>query len=120
MIFAMVTFIPFRKQVMSPADRLALFDRTAPNYQKIPGLIRKYYIGQTGRDDARAGGAYEFETLNHAKAHFTPEWEKFMTDTYGADLRVDYYDAPCVVDNAHNEVVMAPELLAAVKQQAAE
>ena len=88
-----------------------------PNYQKIPGLLRKYYIGEPGK---RAGGAYEFETLAHAKAHFTPEWEKFMTDTYGSDLRVEYFDAPCVVDNTVGTITIAPEVRAAAKQQAAE
>jgi hypothetical protein len=115
MIFALVTFIPYPKEPMSPAMRLELFERTAPNYQKVPGLLRKYYIGEPGK---RAGGAYEFDTLTSAKAHFTSEWEKFMTDTYGSDLRVEYFDAPCVVDNTQNTITIEPALRAAAKQHA--
>lgn len=117
MIFALVTFMPYRKEAMPAAARLELYERTAPNYQKISGLIRKYYIGEPGK---RAGGAYEWETMAHAKAHFTPEWEKFMTDTYGSDLRVEYFDAPCVVDNSAGTITIAPELKAAAEPQAAE
>lgn len=120
MIFALVTFVPFKGQSLSAADQLALFERTAPKYQAIPGLIRKYFIGQTGREDARAGGAYEFQTMAHAQAYFSPAWAKTMTDNYGSDLRIEYFEAPCVVDNSRHEIVMAPEFLDMVKQQAAE
>jgi hypothetical protein len=117
MIFALVTFIPYRKEAMPAIARLELYERTAPNYQKFPGLLRKYYIGESGK---RAGGAYEFATMGDAKAHFTAEWEKFMTDTYGSDLRVEYFDAPCVVDNTQGTITISPELRASAKQRAAE
>lgn len=117
MILALVTFIPHRNETMPPGARVELFERTAPKYQKVPGLIRKYYLGNP---DQRAGGAYEFETMADAKAYFTPQWEKFMSETYGSDLRVDYFDAPCVVDNTHGTITIAPEVIAAARQQAAE
>jgi len=117
MIFALVTFTPTRNEALPAATRLELYERTAPKYQKIPGLLRKYYIGEPGK---RAGGAYEFETMAAAKGYFTPEWEKFMTDTYGTDLRVEYFDAPCVVDNTQGTITIAPELRAEAKPQAAE
>ncbi|MSQ86720.1 MAG: hypothetical protein EXR10_07745 [Alphaproteobacteria bacterium] len=79
--------------------------------------MRKYCIGEPGK---RAGGAYEFETMGDAKVHFTAEWEKFMTDTYGSDLRVEYFDAPCVVDNTQGTITISPELRASAKLQAAE
>jgi hypothetical protein len=117
MIFALVTFVPHRKEAMSAAARLELYERTAPKYQKIPGLLRKYYIGEPGK---RAGGAYEFETMAAAKAYFTPAWEQFMIVNYGSDLRVEYFDAPCVVDNTQNLITIAPDVKASAKQQAAE
>ncbi|MDX2144582.1 MAG: hypothetical protein SFV19_14600 [Rhodospirillaceae bacterium] len=117
MILALVTFAPHRREAMSARARLELYERTAPRYQKIPGLIRKYYIGEPGQ---RAGGAYEWETMADAKAYYTPEWEKFMTENYGSDLRVVYFDAPCVIDNRAGTIIMAPDLVAAAKHQAAE
>lgn len=117
MIFALVTFVPFRKDAMPAAARLELYERTAPKYQKIPGLLRKYYIGEPGK---RAGGAYEFETMAAAKAYFTSAWEAFMTENYGSDLRVEYFDAPCVVDNTQGTITIAPEVMAEAKPQAAE
>jgi hypothetical protein len=117
MIFALVTFIPYRIESPPPAAQLELFERTAPKYQNITGLIRKYFLGNPG---GRAGGAYEFETMADAKAYFTPQWEKFMSETYGSDLRVDYFDAPCVVDNMHGTITIAPEIKAAAHARAAE
>jgi len=112
MITALVTFVPNPGRAeMSPTEKLALYEATAPKYQKIPGLIRKYFMGNA----ARAGGWYEWETEGHAKAYYTPAWEAFITGTYGTDLTIEYFDCPCVVDNAHGEISIAPEVYAAIE-----
>lgn len=110
MIFALVTFVPHATGPMSPAERLKLIEATAPRYRAIPGLIRKYFIGQPG---GRAGGAYEWETKAHADAFYTEAWRAEMTAKYGHDVRVDYYDCPAVVDNGAGVITIAPELRAA-------
>lgn len=117
MILALVTFVPLRTEAPSPQALIDLLERTAPRYQTIPGLIRKYYIGQPGQ---RAGGVYEWESMAHATAYYTPEWHRFMTETYGSDLRVEYFNAPCVVDNSAGTITIAPELTMTGKHQAAE
>jgi hypothetical protein len=107
MIFALVTFVPHAKGPMSAADRLKLIEATAPRYQTIPGLIRKYFMGQPG---GRAGGGYEWETKAHADAFYTAAWRADMTAKYGTDLRVEYFDCPAVVDNAAGTINIAAEL----------
>lgn len=112
MITALVTFAMAPSQPdRSPEDQLALYEAMAPKYQKIPGLIRKYFIGS----EERAGGWYEWETMDHAKAYYTPAWHQFITNTYGGDINIEYFDCPCVIDNAAGKVFMAPEVLEAAK-----
>jgi hypothetical protein len=116
-ILSLVTFVPHRAEPLPAGASGGLFERTAPRYRTVPGLIRKYYIGVPGK---RAGGVYEWQSMAHAQAYFTPEWEKFMTDNYGTDLRVEHYEAPCVVDNVAGTITIAPELGQTSKTQAAE
>lgn len=115
MIFVLVTFVPHARAALSARERLELYERTAPKYQKIPGLRRKYYIGEPGK---RAGGAYEFDSMAAAQAYFTPTWEDFMTKNYGSDLRVEYFDAPCVVDNTQGVITIDPDVAESARQAA--
>lgn len=109
MITALVTFVPNgNRSEMSPIEKLALYETTAPKYQDIPGLIRKYFMG----NGERAGGWYEWETKAHADAYYTPEWRKFITENYGSDLTLEFFDCPCVVDNSAGTITIAPEVSA--------
>lgn len=117
MYTALVTFKPKSdRSAMTAAEKLALYEATAPKYQDIPGLIRKYFMG----NGERAGGWYEWETKAHAEAYYTLEWEKFITENYGTDLSVEYFDCPCVVDNRAGDYVIDQDLRAAVQNEAAE
>lgn len=112
MITALVTFkMAPRDPEMPPEDKLALYEAMAPKYQKIPGLIRKYFMGNADR----AGGWYEWETMEHAKDYYTPAWRQFITTTYGTDLTIEYFDCPCVIDNSQDKVFIAPEVIEAAK-----
>lgn len=117
MITALVTFKPKQARTsMTAAEKLALYQATSPKYREIPGLIRKYFMG----NGERAGGWYEWESKAHADAYYTPEWEAFITENYGTDLTLEFFDCPCVVDNDAGKVVVAPELLAEAQNEAAE
>ena len=117
MYTALVTFVPKGdRSSMTPQEKLALYEATAPKYQEIPGLIRKYFMG----NGERAGGWYEWETKAHAVAYYTPEWEKFITENYGTDLTVEFFDCPCVVDNRAGDFVIDPEVRLAAQVEAAE
>ncbi len=71
---------------------------TAPKYEKLDGLIRKYYI-QT-EDGLSAGGIYLWESRAKADAWYTTEWMAYMADAWGAPPLVEYLDCPIVVDSA--------------------
>ena len=117
MYTALVTFVPKSdRSSMTSQEKLALYEATAPKYQNIPGLIRKYFMG----NGERAGGWYEWETKAHAEAYYTLTWETFITENYGTDLTVEFFDCPCVVDNRAGDFIISPEVRAAAQGEAAE
>ena len=69
---------------------------SVPRYQKMPGLLKKYFtIG-----DGSFGGVYLFESRAAAQAAFNDAWKAQIVTTYGAPPSVTYFDVPLVLDNA--------------------
>ncbi len=82
-------------------DIVETFNSTAPKYQGLPGLIRKYYlIGNEGT----AGGAYLWDNREAAEAVYTTEWRKMIAERYGAEPVITYFETPLVVDNVSGDV----------------
>ena len=84
-----------------------LFRGSAPNYEGLNGLVRKYYL----YDEAgTGGGVYLWESREAADRIYTPEWRKMIAQRYGAEPEVSYYDTPVIVDNdSHTVTVDAAE-----------
>jgi heme-degrading monooxygenase HmoA len=70
------------------------FDKAAPRYQAIPGLIRKYFT----IEPKRFGGIYYWSSKAAAQAWFNEAWTARARATYGADPVVTYYDVPLAID----------------------
>jgi hypothetical protein len=68
---------------------------TVPQYQRLPGLIRKYF---TLSDDKLFGGVYLFRTRAEAQAWFSDAWRAKSLTTYGVAPTVTYYNAPILLD----------------------
>lgn len=69
---------------------------SVPRYQKMPGLLKKYFtVG-----DGTFGGVYLFETRAAAQAVFTDAWKAQVVASYGAPPTITYFDVPLVLDNA--------------------
>ena len=65
-----------------PRDRIdQLIVASVPTYQKIPGLIRKFF---TVNDDSY-GGMYLWSDRKAAEAWFTPQWASQIKDRTGAE-----------------------------------
>ena len=79
------------------------FMSTAPKYQGLPGLIRKYYF--LSQDGAKAGGIYLWKSRAEADRIYTEEWKAFVRGKYGSDPSMTYLECPVVVDNLSNEVI---------------
>lgn len=70
------------------------FDKAAPRYQAIPGLIRKYFT----IEPKRFGGIYYWSSKAAAQAWFNDAWVARAKATYGSDPVVTYYDVPMAID----------------------
>jgi hypothetical protein len=91
---------------LSRATNLAkakeMYKGTAPKYQKVPGLIRKYYL--LSEDGGTGGGVYLWESKAHAEKLFTAEWRQFVKDRYGAEPVISYFETPVLIDNVTGEI----------------
>ncbi len=91
---------------VSLAEAQGMFESSAPKYQKLPGLVRKYYI--RSEDGRTAGGVYLWESRAAADAVYSGEWRERVAKLYGSAPRVSIFDSPVIVDNAlGGEIVTA-------------
>jgi hypothetical protein len=83
-----------------------IFLSTAPKYQGMPGLIRKYYFLAPEGD--RAGGIYLWQSREAAERLYNEEWKAFVLGKYGSAPTLTYLETPVVVDNVLNEITSIP------------
>jgi len=67
---------------------------SVPTYQKIPGLIRKWYTV----NGESFGGMYLWKNRAAAEAWFTPAYATQCKQRYGTECQVTYYDTPLQID----------------------
>jgi hypothetical protein len=70
------------------------FKKAVPDYQKVPGLLRKYF---TISDDGRFGGVYLWADRASADRFFNMAWRERVARTYGTDGIIEFFDAPVVL-----------------------
>jgi len=95
MITAIVQFELASAITLAEATRR--FETSAPKYQNLAGLIRKYYI--RSEDGRTAGGVYLWESRQAAERLYDGEWRERVAKLYGAKPRITWFDTPVVVDN---------------------
>jgi hypothetical protein len=78
-----------------------LFRASAPKYEKLTGLIRKYYIYDPASHVG--GGCYLWESREMAENFYNAQWRKMITDNYGEAPQLDLFEAPVIVDNLTGE-----------------
>lgn len=93
-------------QPISNLQARETFLSTAPKYQGVPGLIRKYYF--LVPDGTNAGGIYLWQSREDADRMYTEEWKSFVHGKYGSDPSLTYLETPVVVDNVLNEIISSP------------
>ena len=92
-----VAIVRFPIDPALPADDVrAMFEASAPAYQKLPGLLRKHYL--RAEDGASAGGVYFWESRAAAEAVYDSAWRSRLTEKYGAPPIVEYFESPVSVD----------------------
>jgi len=78
---------------------------TAAGYQRVPGLIRKYY-GLT-EDGASLAGIYLWENRAAADAFYTQDWIARVSGRWQSQAARQDWETPMVVESAQNRLVAA-------------
>jgi len=82
---------------MTLDDAKGIYEKSVPNYQGAPGLVRKYYL--FGEDQV-GGGVYLWQSREAAEKMYSPAWKKMIAERYGMPPEISYYETPVIVDNA--------------------
>ena len=74
---------------------------SAPIYRGLAekGLVSKHYLN----GDAGTGGVYLWESRAAAEAWYTPELLASLTERFGVEPRLTWYDTHVTVDNVAGE-----------------
>ncbi len=92
-IIAVVRFTVAPPQALH--DVTAGFERSAPSYQNVPGLIAKRFL--VSDDGGTVGGVYHWERRADAEAFYDDEWSARIVAKYGAAPTVEYFQSPVAV-----------------------
>ncbi|WP_440466161.1 YdhR family protein [Pseudomonas sp. YH-1] len=89
------------------ADARKIFETTAPQYQVVAGLIRKYYL--LSEDEGHVGGVYLWESREQALAQYSEDWVEFVRQKYGTRPSVQLFETPVVVDNILGQIIVSED-----------
>jgi len=103
MITALVQFA--LSQPISLAEAAKRFESSAPKYQNLNGLVRKYYL--RSEDGRTAGGVYLWESRAAAEAVYDAQWTARVEQLYGSKPTITWFDTPVIVDNAAGAITKA-------------
>ena len=81
------------------------FESSAPKYQNLAGLVRKYYVRT--EDGRSAGGIYLWESRAAAEAVYSGEWRERVEKLYGVKPTITWFDTPVIVDNLAGAITRA-------------
>ena len=72
------------------------FTKIAPDFLKVPGLVRKQFICM--EDGGIAGGAYMWENREAAEKFYSGPWADGIRARYGNDPRITYFETVALTD----------------------
>jgi hypothetical protein len=102
MITAIVRFkLPANIDAAKAAE---LFRGSAPKYDGLKGLVRKYYLFDA--ESRTGGGCYLWESREAAERVYNAEWRKMIADRYGAAPEISFYETPVIVDNSQGKATL--------------
>jgi hypothetical protein len=99
-VVPVLAIVTFPAQRLDPEALRRLLDETGPRYLAIPGLRRKYFLQAEGL----GGGAYEWESREHADRFHDGAWRARMTAQAGAEPHVAYFTIAAIADAERGRV----------------
>jgi len=77
------------------------FHKIASNFREVTGLISKHFIWS---ESGWAGGVYQWERIEDAKAFYTGPWLEGIIQRYGMKPQIDFCEVFAVTDNRCGKV----------------
>ncbi len=86
-------------------EMAAAFERSAPLYRGVEGLVRKYYL--LSEDVRTGGGVYLFESRADADRLHDDAWRAGLRERLGVEPTIEYFESPVIVDNEAGAIATA-------------
>jgi len=96
--------VRFRLPEGTSDDAKAMFEKSAPNYRGVPGLVRKYYLYG---EDRTGGGVLSLECREAAERFYSEAWKSMIAQRYRAQPEISFYDTSIVVENVDQKASAA-------------
>ena len=77
------------------------FQRIAPLYRDMEGLIHKYFCFS---EEGKGAGIYLWESREAAEKIYAGIWRERIRELYGVDPEIQYYEPLLIVDNTMGEI----------------
>src|SRR3984957_11459199 len=84
--------------------------KIAPGFCDVRGLISKHFIWN---ESGWAGGVYQWENIEDAKAFYSGPWLDGIVERYGMNPQIEFYEVFAVTDNSRGKVELFKETVAA-------
>ncbi len=75
----------------------AAFDKVAPGFRNVPGLVRKQFL--CSKDCRTAGGVYLWNDEPAARAFMNERVAPMIREKFQVDPTIEFYDSPVLVEN---------------------
>jgi len=79
----------------------AHFHTIAPGFRDVKGLISKHFIWS---ESGRAGGVYQWQTLEDARRFYSGPWLDGIVERYGMRPEIEFYEVFALTDNERGTV----------------
>jgi hypothetical protein len=89
---------------MDAAKAAEVYKMSAPKYQGLAGLVRKYYLFDAA--SRSGGGCYLWESREAAERVYNAEWRQMITERYGSPPEISFFETPVIVDNNLGKTVL--------------
>jgi heme-degrading monooxygenase HmoA len=91
---------------------IAGFKEAVPTYQKVPGLLRKYFITS---DKGTFGGVYLWKDEASANVWFNQAWKERIEKTYGQPAKLEWFDTPILTPSKDLKSALSPSVFVQAK-----
>lgn len=101
-MFTTITTFRLPKRT-SIEDAREIFLNAAPNFQTVPGLLRKQFL--LSDDGKTAGGVYLWKDRDSAESFNNEKLVVLIKQQFGVEPEINYFSSPVIVDNLSGEVI---------------